>query len=242
MTSGPNLFRKWRGWLTRIYEKQLAPLLIHQCMFHQLTHVLIPYHGTCRATEMAQFVEIGHVAFATTRIRCMVEAPSSQPKPRKCPKCNAPLPLKKSKANESISLTILLSDLKTHHEDLTLSRFQRMYPRDVRNKAPSHFDDIAGTKGAQCIPASRIQNDICELGTVAKPVRRLANKVVVHTERDRQRRGRAKYDDLDAAIDTLSEIYKRYALLLNGSHPKPLVCLDDYDVTPHLRLIWPDEE
>lgn len=65
------------------------------------------------------------------------------------------------------------------------------------------FDSIARKRGATHISSGRIDRDIKRLERVAMPVRRLVNKVVAHTERDRRRIGKLKYGQIDAAIDEI---------------------------------------
>ena len=220
MTSGTNPFRKWRRWLDRILTEQLEPLLINQHIYRQLSDCLKRYEGTCKSAELAVWMQEGYVAFAATRIRCMIEEPHWKWK--------------------SVSLVILLRDLSQHHAKLTRERFRRMYQGKVRvGLADREFDGIAREKGATCISSTRIERDISAIKRVADPVRRLVNKVVAHTEEDRQRMGECKYSDLDRAIDLLEETYRRYRMLIHGSCPSPLVFLHHYDVANDLRRIWP---
>ena len=230
MASGTDPFRKWRRWLDRILTEQLDPLLVNRHIYRQLSDCLKKYEGTDQSAELAVWMDQGYVAFAATRIRCMIEQPRPQPRKHK-----------QRQSWKSLSLVILLEDLKTNHTVLTRDRFRRMYGRACVHEtlADRGFDRIARRNGATCIPPARIERDIAALKRVAAPVKRLVDKVVAHTEQDRRRVGKCKYNDLDKAIDLLEKTFCRYRSLIHGSWPEPLVSLDGFDVTNDLLKIWP---
>jgi len=220
MSSSSSLFRKWRRWLNRIYDGQLRHLLVNQQVFHQLQEALRQQSGGYRTTgaHLAAWMVQGYVAFASTTIRRMVE------------------PAKKSW--KSISLRILLDDLKCNDTLLTRKRYRRMYRAStVECLADEHFDCIVRKKGAPHMTASRIERDIVFLKRATDPVRSLVNKVIAHTEEDRRRIGRTTYTQLDTAIESLETTFKRYQLLITGANwglPRPR-----RNVAADLRKIWP---
>jgi hypothetical protein len=208
--------------LDRILAEQLEPLLISRHIYRQLSDSLKNYEGTDKSGELAVWMQEGCVAFAATRIRCMIEEP------------------RRKSSWKSISVVILLEELKTNHAALTRERLRRMYRGRVRVAfADRDFDRIAREKGATCISSTRIERDIAAIKRAASPVKRLVDKQVAHTEEDRRRVGKCKYSDLDSAIDLLEETFRRYRGLIYGSYPSPLVSLRDYDVGDDLSKIWP---
>jgi hypothetical protein len=215
-----SLIRKWRRWLDRIYWEQLAPLLISQHIFHQMNECLEPYIGSEQGADLARWMTHNYMANAITSIRRMMERPRAQ--------------------WTSISLRILLEDLATNHGVLTLDRYRRLYrdPR-VRESADQDFAGIVRNKKADHLSRSRIERDFRALEQLCKPAIRRANKVIAHTERDRRRIGRLRFEQVDAAIDALAETFRRYALLLNGSVSTPLVPFEAYDVRGEFQAIWP---
>jgi len=223
-------FPKWRRWLDRILEEQLDPLLVSRHIHRQLSDCLSKYEGTSKSAELAVWMDQGYVAFAATRIRCMIEQPRRQPKK-----------LKQRRGWKSLSLVILLEKLKTNHAVFTRERFRRMYRRaGVHERlADRDFDRIARKRGAIYIARARIERDIAALKRVAAPVKRLVDKVVAHTEEDRRRVGKCSYNDLDKAIDLLEETFCRYRSLIHGSCPDLLGSLKGLDVTNDLLKIWP---
>jgi hypothetical protein len=89
-----------------------------------------------------------------------------------------------------------------------------------------------------CLESERIKKDIRRLEAACKPINRLVNKVVAHTEADRREIGRLNYGDLDTAITEVVKVYQKYALLLTG-RVCDLVPLDGYDISDSLDRLWP---
>ena len=158
------------------------------------------------------------------------------------PKCSHRFPVRSSKADQqSISLVILLVDLKANASELTRERFRAMYRK---HSLPNHIADrefarIAGNKKAKAVPASRIGRDIRALKKAALPVRRAVNKVIAHTEEDRRLRGRLKYHQLDKTIELLTKTFEKYSSLLKGTYVQWLP--SQYDVSSDLRKVWPNK-
>jgi hypothetical protein len=90
------------------------------------------------------------------------------------------------------------------------------------------------------ITVSRIRRDIELIKQGAKRIKRQVDKVYAHTERDRRKIGRPiRLVEIDAAIKTLIETYKRYALLIQGSEDMDLVPEKWFDIMSELKKIWP---
>ena len=87
----------------------------------------------------------------------------------------------------------------------------------------------------------RVKCDIDALKQITAPVRKLVNKAFTHTEWDRRKHGKLKYEQLNIAVETLALTYARYHELIVGSCPDPIVPLDTYDVLSDLEKIWPKE-
>jgi len=137
---------------------------------------------------------------------------------------------------DSVSLLILLEDLKTHDDLLTRERFRLRYPRNLRERfADRDFDTITRRKRALRLTASGIQKDMARLRRAAQPVKRLVNKVVAHTELDRRRIGKATYEALDQAVDVIEATFRRYSLLLKGTYEQTF----EVDIREDIEKIWP---
>ncbi len=242
-----SLFRKWRGWLDRIYSDQLADLLVNQHIFRQLAECTQRYVGTRHSADLAYWMKQGYIAFAATAVRRMLDEPMKPLKPVRCEKCGHVM--KRPKPNDSVSLVALLRDLQQHAGLFTREWYRKRYlKRTVKESwqvdklttfADRDFGVITGRRGLQSLSADRIKQHIDTLVKVARPVRRLVNKAIAHTDADRRRIGRPKFNQLDAAIEVLASTFERYSLLIRGSCLSPLVDFDAYNVKGDLLKIWP---
>lgn len=103
--------------------------------------------------------------------------------------------------------------------------------------ADQWFDKIAGKKGATEVATTGIDRDIKRVRRETKQVKRLVNKLIAHTERDRRRVGKHRYGNLNMAINALWSVFKKYALLIDGGAlPAPL---DDFDLSEDFSKLWP---
>lgn len=224
MSRPANQFKKWSGWLDRIEKEQLRDLLINRHIFKQLQEYTAPHVGTYQGAELSEWMVQNYIAFAATAIRRMIEPPRKKPNPKW----------------KSISLVILLKDLAANDTVLTRQRYRSLYQKSVALPfADRDFNKIARNKKASHVSAARIQRDIKEIEAACRPVERLVNKVVAHTEADRRKVGKIRYGQIDKAIDLLEATFQRYSLLVHGSVCDPLVPLDDIDVRADLKKIWP---
>ncbi len=219
-----SLYKKWGRWLERIETDQLRDLLINRHIFHQLQECTTPYIGTHQGAALSEWMVQNHIAFTGTAIRRMIEPPRTKPNPKW----------------RSLSLVILLEDMAANDAVLSRQRYRGLY----RNSATLQFADrdfnrIARSERANYVKATCIRRDIREIEVACGPVERLVNKVVAHTEEDRRKVGKIKYDQIDRAIDLLESTFQRYSLLVNGSVCDPPVPLDDIDVREDLKRIWP---
>lgn len=229
------LFRKWDRWLKRIKE-ELTELVIQQAHFRELQQVVAPYKGRVTGAEIARWMVQGYAAYACMGIRRLTESSSKKPPP------------KTGDPRLTISLVVLLEDLAANNFELTRSRQRKMYQRAMRHlrdgigtrTADRVFEQVARSKTANVVSASRIKRDIKALKRAANPIKKRVDKVYAHTERDRRRIGRPVYfREIDVAIKILLETYRRYARLLQGRVEQELVPEDEFDIVTDLKKIWP---
>jgi hypothetical protein len=215
-----SLFKKWSRWLDRIENEQLRDLLINRHIFQQLQECTAPHVGTHQGVELVEWIVQNYIAFAATAIRRMMERPK--------------------KSWKSISLRILLEDLAANDALLTRQRYRSLSKNPVAQRfADRDFNKIARNKTVTHVTAARIRRDIKEIEAACASVKRLVNKVVAHTEVDRRKVGKIKLGQIDQAINLLETAFQRYSQLIHGKVCDPLVPLNDIDVRPDLKKIWP---
>jgi hypothetical protein len=229
-----------RRLLQRMQQDQLEDLVVNRHIFQQFEEATKKHVGTDHSTELAEWMAQCYVGYASTAIRRMVEPPPTTPKPKTCANCGHTLSTPKPKPESSVSLVILLEELKKHPALLTRQRFLKMCKKGgpvAERFADQWFDKIVEQQGAASVPTAVIDQDIATLKQQTKQVKRLVNKLVAHTEMDRRRIGTHRYGDLNSAVKVLSEVYRKYALLIEGK--EPTFPLDDFDVSEDFAKLWP---
>jgi hypothetical protein len=143
----------------------------------------------------------GYVAFAATTVRRMLEEPFKPPKPVLCRNCGKTVI--KPRPEDSMSLVVLLRDIEQNASLFKRAWFRKRYtdkklPVSVADR---EFNTIIRSKTASELSASRVRRYIDALHRVARPVRRLVNKAIAHTSRDRRKIGKPRFRQLDDAIE-----------------------------------------
>ena len=219
MTSTDPLFMEWRDSLVQIHDEQLRDLLANRHIFHQFRDSVNRHAGDLRVPELAEWMHQGYLAFACATVRKMAQQPKQ--------------------GFNSVSLGILLDDLKNHHARLTRANFVQLYDQNspARRFADRDFDGVVGTPGCSSVPVAIIDKDIQDLKDITRPVKHLTDQVIVHTDLSRSKVTIPTYGQLDRAIDFLRDIFARYHLLLTARTYAP-VPLDDHDVSRALARLW----
>jgi hypothetical protein len=137
-----------------------------------------------------------------------------------------------------LTLAVLIGDIAEHPDVLTRARFQSHYPQDWLPQATASrdFDTLAG-EGADYFPAEVARADLEQLGETATPIRRYVNKVIAHYAQ-KQPAELPTYDDLNAAIDLLGELLRKYTLLLQAADRAEITPVFQYDWLAPFRLTW----
>jgi hypothetical protein len=136
--------------------------------------------------------------------------------------------------NQSISLGILLQDLKANVGLLKRRKFLEAFPGSAT--ARHNFDKVAGSVEASEIPASVIDDDLARLRQICKPAADFTDKVLAHTDRDQVKVANTSYEQLDKAIDCLLEFFQKYYLLLTAREHEPPE--EDNAVSECLKRLW----
>jgi hypothetical protein len=216
-----SLFDKWKDWLKQIDEDQLRDLLINRHIFCQFRESANAHGGDNDATELAEWMHQCYVAFACAAVRKI----SQQPK----------------RGFHSVSLGILLNDLKNHQAHLTRANFAQMYGRDspASRFSDRDFDGIVGRAGCNAVPLAMIDKDIKDMKGITRSVKQLTDQVIVHTDVNRSKVVIPTYGELDGAIDFLQNTFATYHLLITARAYTP-VPLEEYDVKQALARLWHD--
>jgi hypothetical protein len=142
-----------------------------------------------------------------------------------------------------ITLGRLLSEIQQSPTLLTLERFEGMYTHGQSNRtkkqrmlyelqrrqAQKDFKQFSGKLMKHVNPAL-VCKDLILLSLVVEPIRKYVNKRVAHRDR-KQFSSIPTFPDLDKAIDSMFNTFKKYMLLLKAVQ---------YDITIQPQWDWKD--
>lgn len=146
------------------------------------------------------------------------------------------------KDKNSISLVRLIDDIGKHPEVLSRQHYRSMYeatyPGDewMQRRADEEFDEYVGA-GLDVIQTEMTARDLADVRSAAATIRRHVNKYVAHTD-ERAGPPTATYADLDAALDGVTAIYRRYSLLIKGSAPADMAPTMQFDWKQPFLIAW----
>lgn len=146
--------------------------------------------------------------------------------------------------SDVISLERLLTEIAGNPFVLTRAWFERQYVRGkptiqrwgFQRMAERDFRQFAG-RSAKQISARRVLGDRAKLRKTAVRLRHYVNKRVAHRAR-RGYRGPATFTDLNAAVDELARLLRKYSLLLNQAGMLGVEPVIQGDWEAVLRVPW----
>lgn len=152
---------------------------------------------------------------------------------------------------DSVTLAGLLEDLAANPSLITRIWTRQLYeqPLTSGHRYPQHmahgladrtFAQFADSTGER-LDAALVTADIDRLRAATKKILEHGDRVVAHDDK-RGASGGATFDDLNAAIDAIEEITKRYVLLLTGDSMLQMTPIDVSNSASVFRFAWIDPE
>ncbi len=116
----------------------------------------------------------------------------------------------------SVSLVRLLDDIARHPEVMTRERHLAVWGNaEWAHEAHANFDKFAGNRTADMVDVGAVRADIAELFAIGEVVKRYVDKNIAHTALQ-PIDYLVTYAELNAAMDQIGELVKRYASLLKA--------------------------
>ncbi len=136
-----------------------------------------------------------------------------------------------------LSLGRLLSEIKAEPERLTRQRFVGAWPPEDQRRGHETFSGyFAGDVGDNLDPEI-VGHDIARLKMEAKKVVDHVDKYVAHAD-ESPRAELATFEDLNAVIAMIGDLFKKYALLLTGSSYAMLAPVPQHNWEAIFELPW----
>lgn len=145
----------------------------------------------------------------------------------------------------SISFRNLLSDMADHPEVMTRERHVGLWHNDdqrewakvaLQQRANASYDRFAG-KGQDVIEPELTAADLDRLLTIGRPVTKFVNKAIAHTDA-KALGSTSTYGELNAVIDELGELLKKYSSLLLAQWVPELVPVDQQGWRQAFQVAW----
>ncbi len=151
---------------------------------------------------------------------------------------------------DSVSLAGLLEDLAANSTLITCAWTRQLYEQPLASgeRYPQHmahtladgtFAQFADSTGDR-LDAALVIADIDRLKAATIKILEHGDRVVAHD--DKRAASGATFDDLNAAVDTIEEVTKRYVLLLTGESMLQMTPIDASNSISVFRFPWIDPD
>jgi hypothetical protein len=227
VVSDDELFKKWSEWMDRIYQETIA-LAANRQMFRRIAKM---FEKNKRLQEVGghvwDWLKRNYVDSATMSMRRELDR---QPKTQ--------------------NLRHLLQDIKTNPKVISRNRYRAMWPLDGMDKKVQEFQKLRRElsfdsfhlikdprdEALDYLDPSIIKADLEALTAATERVRTYIEQVVAH--RTGSRAATVTFDDFDAAVDAVQEIFKKYYLLLTQTSIAQFEPVPQFDIDAPFRFAW----
>jgi hypothetical protein len=114
----------------------------------------------------------------------------------------------------AVSMERLLADIRKNPQVLSRARFVALYRPEMKDAAQREFDSYVGS-GAQHVDPRAVQGDLDALRKLTDDVERYGTKQVAHLDETGPKTV-PTMGELEAAIDLLGALLKKYMLLIRA--------------------------
>lgn len=137
---------------------------------------------------------------------------------------------------KSISLLQLIDDIARNPDVITRRRWVHGYQKFMKSIGHRDFEKFAKS-GAPCIDARVIRKDRAALIKAARRVEKFVNTYIAHRNRYPMKR-LPTFPELDAAVDFLADLLKRYTLVITQAGLVDTVPVIQGDWQAPFRVAW----
>ncbi len=193
-------FEKWKEWLDEIYD-QVVDLVTNRRSFSEVWAIVNLNPKLQKPNSFYKLLDDTYAAYGISAVRRQI-------KPQK----------------GSISFVGLLKEIMETPDVLSRDRFVNLYVAGMKNIALTYIKNIANDTfdkefAAKCmdhIDPNIVQSDLDRLKKYADKLEDFADKRVAHYDK-RAPKHIPTFAELDACIDFLEKLMRKYWLLFEGS-------------------------
>jgi hypothetical protein len=196
MTTPPPRIDEWREWL-KVINREIVVLHLNRRFFREIMQMIRGNRTLPKNSVVYDWIIRQYIVSATMGVRRQVDT-----------------------SRKVVSMARLLEQIARHATSITRNWYKAQYG-ELKAFADAAFDKFA-RPGASAVNPEVVRADLAELRSTTRNLLDWTNDYVAHLEENASRgqsnsRPSVTWKELDAAIDLLGELLKKYQLLLNQS-------------------------
>ena len=121
-----------------------------------------------------------------------------------------------------VSLGTLLHEIANDAQRLCRQRFVSMWQENTQSSGDKSFTDHFARDGGDQLDVETVTADLAKLKAETKVIVKYTDRIVAHADL-KPIKSPATYKDLNSAIDTIGDLFEKYALLLTAASWHTLV-------------------
>ena len=213
-------FAKWNRWLEIIYD-QVTDLDVYRHIFWEVQNIIKNNQRIQKPSSFYTFLGTSYVALAVMGVRRQIK-----------------------QGRQSIAFARLLQEIIDTPHVLSRERFVALYTGSVVSHfADRDFDQFSGN-GKEHIDPNIVKQDLEKLKKLGLKCEEFADKRIAHYD-ERAPSNLPTFNELDACIDYLEELLKKYWLLFRAAALLSVLPTWQYDwkeifqepwLSPHLEV------
>lgn len=205
--------KKWLQWL-EVIKAEVQDLVMAQRTFHEVQQLIIDNPSLHQPNSFYDYLSRTYVSHVVIGLRRQIKYD-----------------------NQSISMARLFKELIESPQVLTRSYYVGLYKGSVTEDfADKDFNKFA-VPGAPYIDPIFVDTDLTRLRDATKRCEDFADKRVAHRDK-REPKELPTFNEVDACITLLDELYVRYFMLFHASHMDSLLPTRQYDWKAIFRVPW----
>jgi hypothetical protein len=211
----PKLIKRWKSWLPAM-KHDIADLLGKRETFWELQEVAKENPKIMNPHSFFDWMCRNYIVSQAVGVRSHVD-----------------------QSRDSRSLWRMLYEMLENPEAIDRETHVQMYVKTPIGPELGHmtFNSVVG-KGRSHLGPQAIRADLRTIEDASERIRRFVNKRVAHKTHPGEIRRLPKFDELDAALDKIDEIFCKYNLLLTGEGYSTQHAIKQFDWREVLWEAW----
>lgn len=194
MVTEEAILKKWNGWFDAAYN-DVVTVHFYRKLYRDVGSMVNANPAIQKPNSFYAFLAQGYVTLVLVIIRRQA-----------------------TKRDDSFSLARLLSDISKHPALVSRERFHRFYAGKgfEEQQIDSDFESAGVEGGRASIDPASVLSDLAALAEATAPLKKYTDKTIAHIDKHKWTEAIPTFGDIDAAIDMLASICRKYSVLLRA--------------------------